>query len=162
MKKNRQLSFVFISLLILLFFVRCGKEHRGTNLASKSSENISKSTKIGLSDFVIEESVNRQKRPAVAFDPANRRFLVVWLDITSGGKKDIKGKWIFLRNQSSTGVKDYTFPINIEKVSAFNSSDVEVTPDSLTGLGTTNISINVEKETVIAFFSNSFVVQVGC
>lgn len=159
MKKKGQLSLIVISLSILLFLVRCGHEQSGTTFVSKNAANVSKSTKVGLNDFVIEEGTNKQKRPAVAFDPSNKRFLVVWLEETSSGTKDIKGKWIFLKNQSSEGVEEYTFPVNIEKVSAFNGSDVEVTPDSLTGLSGQNISIDVKAGTLIAFFSNTFSVQ---
>lgn len=157
MKEKNALTYILISLFIIICFIRCGNNHDSASSKSNVNPLVTKSGKMGINDIAIESSVNAQKTPSIAFDTSNKRFLVVWTETKSAGK-DILGKWVYMRTQTSNS-QSFTFPITISKVIAYDSSDNEVIPQSVSGLNSSNVTVNAPANTTLVFFSNLFTVQ---
>lgn len=158
MKTERSLILLVLSLFLALFFVRCGSE-KGVISSSQNEEKLSftKAGKIGRNDFPLNQSVNEQNSPSLAYDQANNRILAVWTEVKATGK-DIKGRWIFIKKQTS-GTQSYSFPVSIANVIAFDSNDIETVPQSLSGLTTSSITVTAPTNTTLLFFSNVFDIQ---
>ncbi|GAB4431695.1 MAG: hypothetical protein OHK0040_01190 [bacterium] len=158
MKEKRPLAYLLISLFLVFCFIRCGSNNeKSPTLKNSDNVLVTKSGKIGINDIAVENSTNIQKKPALAFDAANNRFLAVWTEVKSTGK-DILGKWIYLKTMTS-GSQSFTFPITISRVVAYDSNDNEINPQSVTGLNSNTVTVTASSGTTLLFLSTAFTIQ---
>ncbi len=157
MNSRRFVSCILLSALLAFFFIRCGSKRTAEHKGAVETVSVTKSGKLGTDDTALDGSSNSQKHPVVAFDPANKRFLAVWLESTPASSWDIKGKWIFLRSQESVS-QNYTFPVNIYEVLGYDSNGNAITP-TVTGLNSSSLTVNVAIGTTLLLSSGSFTIQ---
>lgn len=148
--------YLLVSVFLVLFLVRCGGNKENSINVNTDSTAVTKAGKIGISDIALENSLNPQQTPSVAFDSSNKRYLIVWVETKTAGK-DILGKWIYLKNTTSS-TQTFSFPVNIVNVKAYDNNENEIIPQSVSGLNTKNITMTAPIGSKLFFFSEVFTV----
>jgi len=149
-------TYFLIAISLVFCLIRCGGNKESSLNFNTNDTKVNKSGKFGITDLAVETSSNTQSTPAVAFDDANKRFLVVWSETKSSGK-DILGKWFFLKTQTS-GTQTFSFPVNITKVVAYDTNEKEVIPQAVSGLNSKTVTVTAPASTTLLFFSEVFTV----